>query len=150
MKKLFIYYSNTGNGDYLANLLAEQQFELHKVETIKPMKKMNFFRIFYYGMIAGTGKKLAIKDMELIFNLVDDEVVIGSPIWNDRLSNPVLTLLDKYDFNKETTTFVLYSGGGKAEHAKAQLQKLGFKKAPIILKQPLSNKEDASRAIKDL
>lgn len=149
MKKLFIYFSWTGNGDYIASLLGEKEYETHKVETLKPMKKMNFFRIFKYGYLAATEKKIAIKDIDLIIK-DDDEVVIASPIWNDRLSNPILTLLTKFEFNKESTQFVLYSGGGKAEHAKAQLKKLGFKKEAIVLKQPLSNKDETIEALKNL
>lgn len=149
MKKLFVYYSWTGNGDYLASILGEKEYETHKVETLKPMKKMNFFRIFHYGFLAGTGKLVKIKDLDLLVN-PDDQVVIGSPVWNDRLSNPILTLLKRFEFNKESTQFVLYSGGGKAEHAKTQLEKLGFKKTPIVLKQPLSNKDETIEALKNL
>ena len=147
MNKLFIYFSWTGNGDYLASELKD--YEAHKVEMIKPLKKCNFFRIFRFGFLASTEKKLPIKEMELNLSQ-DDQVVIGSPIWNDRLANPILTLLSKYDFNKETTQFVLYAGGGKADHAKVQLEKLGFKKEPIVLKQPLQNIEATKEALKNL
>lgn len=150
MKKLFIYYSNTGNGDFLASVLAEREFEPHKIETLKPIKKMNFFGIFKYGFLAATKKLIKIKDLEIVFDFDQDEVVIGSPIWNDRLSNPVLTLLSSYGFNKETTQFVLYAGGGKANHAIKQLETFGFKKAPIVLKQPLSDKEASIEALKNL
>lgn len=147
MNKLFIYFSWTGNGEFLTSEL--KGYEPHKVEMKKPLKKMNFFRIFRYGFLAGTQKKVPIKEMDLNLSQ-DDQVVIGSPIWNDRLCNPILTLLSKYDFNKETTQFVLYSGGGKADHAKVQLEKLGFKKEPIILKQPLQNEEATKDALKNL
>lgn len=150
MKKVFAFFSCTGNGDFLSTLFKEKEYEIHKVETLKPFKKMNFFRIFRYGYLAATEKELPIKDLELVFNREDDEVVIGSPIWNDRLANPVLTLLNRFDFNKDTTLFVLYAGGGKAKHAEAQLKKLGFKREPIILKQPLSYQDDAREALKDL
>ena len=149
MKKLFIYFSWTGNGDYIASLLGEKEYETHKVETLKPMKKMNFFRIFCYGFLARTGKMMKIKDFDLVIN-PEDQVVIGSPVWNDRLSNPILTMLKRFEFNKESTQFVLYAGGGKADHAKVQLEKLGFKKTPIVLKQPLSNKDETIEALKNL
>ena len=80
----------------------------------------------------------------------DDLVVIGSPIWNDRLSTPILTLLDKYEFNKQTTQFIFYAGGGKAAHAEKQIEKMGFEKKAIVLKQPLSYKEEAKEALKDI
>ena len=149
MKKYFIYYSNSGNGDFLADLLKRSDVSLIKVEPKKHIKKMNFFRIIRYGGEAMMKKKMPIQNLDLIL-ASDDIVLVGSPIWNDRLATPILTLLDKYEFDKKTTKFVLYSGGGKANHAIKQLQKMGFESTPIVLKQPLSYKDEAKAALKDV
>ena len=149
MKKYFIYYSNSGNGDYLASLLKRSDVSLIKIEPKKHIKKMNFFRILRYGGEAMMGKKMPIQQLDLILDK-GDQVVIGSPIWNDRLSTPILTLLDSYDFDKKTTKFVLYAGGGKAAHAEKQIAKMGFENKAVVLKQPLSNQEAAKEALKDI
>ena len=101
MAKYFIYFSASGNGDYLASLYESAGYTIKKVETIKPFGKVNFFRIMKYGFLAGLQKKAKIKELELDLKN-NDEVIIGSPIWNDRLSTPINALLDKFSFNKET------------------------------------------------
>lgn len=149
MKKYFIYYSNSGNGDFVAEALKRSDVSLIKVEPKKHIKKMNFFRIIRYGGEAMMKKKMPIQQLDLILDS-DDVVVIGSPIWNDRLSTPILTLLDKYEFDKKTTRFVLYSGGGKAAHAEKQIAKMGFEKKAIVLKEPKKYAEEAKVLLKDI
>jgi multimeric flavodoxin WrbA len=149
MKKYFIYYSNSGNGDFVAEALKRSDVSLIKVEPKKHIKKMNFFRIIRYGGEAMMKKKMPIQQLDLILDS-DDVVVIGSPIWNDRLSTPILTLLDKYEFDKKTTRFVFYSGGGKAAHAEMQIAKMGFEKKAIVLKEPKKYSEEAKVLLKDI
>ena len=42
MKKLFIYYSNTGNGDVVANYLAENGYDIRKITPKKNLPKAFF------------------------------------------------------------------------------------------------------------
>ena len=147
MKKYFIYYSNSGNGDIIAEFLRDRDFEIVKVQTVKKQKRMGFFRIFKYGFKAMKESRVPIQGLNLKFN-EDDYVVIGSPIWNDRISCPIWSTLDQLDLNKENTKFIFYSGGGQANHAKEQIEKLGFKKEPLILKQPTKYIEEAKAACK--
>ena len=92
-------------------------------------------------------KKEKIKELNLGLK-DDDEVVIGSPIWNDKLSTPINTLLDKYSFNKETTNFILYPAGEGTNKSLIQLEKLGFKNKPIVYSNPLKNQEKAKELLK--
>ena len=45
MSKYFVYFSASGNGDFIANFLKEKGYEIVKVETLKTFGKVNFFRI---------------------------------------------------------------------------------------------------------
>ena len=146
MKKLFIYYTLTGNGDVMATFYSKEGYDTHRVETMKPIKKPNFFRILRYGGEAMMKKRRPIMKIELDPNKYE-EIVIGSPIWNDRLSTPILSLLDQYDFNKETTKFVFYAGGGKASHAEQQIEKMGFKNKAIVVKEPKSYPLEAEKTL---
>ena len=147
MSKYFVYFSLTGNGDYIASLYEEKGYTPIKVEMVKTPKKVGFFTILKYGGRAMTNKKEKLKEITL--NLKeDDEVVIGSPIWNDRLSTPINTILDQYSFNKETTLFVLYPAGEGTKKSLKQIEKLGFKKTPIVITYPLKNKEQTKDKIK--
>ena len=147
--KYFIYFSQTGNGDYLASLLKEEGIEPIKVETVKPLGKMNFFRIMKYGGHAMFNKKAKIKPLSLELQK-DDEVIIGSPIWNDRLSTPINTVLSMFEFNKETTKFILYPAGEGTKKSLKLLEKLGFKKQPLVISCPLKKQDAAKELLKTL
>ena len=140
--KYFIYFSLTGNGDFLAEELSKKGYQIVKVEMIKEVKKVGFFTILKYGGRAMTNKKEKIKTIELSMDK-DDEVIIGSPIWNDRLSTPMNTVLSMFNFNKETTGFLLYPAGEGTKKSFKQIKKLGFNKEPIIISYPLKKKEAA-------
>ena len=145
--KYFVYFSASGNGDFIAEYLKELGYTPIKVEMIKPIKKINFFSIMKYGFRAGMNKKEKIKELNLGLK-DDDEVVIGSPIWNDKLSTPINTLLDKYSFNKETTNFILYPAGEGTNKSLIQLEKLGFKNKPIVYSNPLKNQDKVKKLLK--
>ena len=148
MSKYFVYYSATGNGDFLAELLKEAGYEPVKVEMVKPMGKVGFFKILHFGGQAMLNKKAKIQEINLSLNS-DDQVVIGSPIWNDRLSTPINAVLEKFDFNKETTQFVLYPAGEGTNKSKEQLKKLGFVNEPVVISYPLK-KQDKSKELIEL
>lgn len=148
MKKYFIYYSYTGNGDFVADTLKRSDLSIIKIEPKKHVKKINFFRILRYGGEAMFKKKMPIQSLDLILDK-DDVVIIGSPVWNDRLSTPILTLLDKFEFDKKTTKFIFYAGGGEANHAEKQIAKMGFEQKAVVLKEPKKYMEEAAIALKD-
>ena len=145
--KYFVYYSLSHNGDLLADLLKEYGYSPIKVEAVKPLKKPNFFTIMKYGGDAMFNKKRKIKDLDVEFK-DDDLVVVGSPIWNDRLSTPINTVLDKYPFNKETTRFILYPAGPSTSKSFVQLQKLGFKAEPVVIQNPIKYTDKAKDLLK--
>lgn len=147
--KYFVYFSWSGNGDYIASFLKERGYEPVKVETLKPLGKVNFFRILKYGFKAMRAKKTPIK--EVVLNLKEgDQVIIGSPIWNDRLSTPINAVLSQFEFNKETTKFILYPAGEETKKSFDQIAKLGFNEKPIIYAHPLKSQEEAVEILKDL
>ena len=138
--KYFIYFSASGNGDLIADYLKDQGYTPMKVEMVKPIKKVGFFTILKYGFRAGSGKKEKIKQLNLDLKS-DDEVIIGSPIWNDKLSTPINAVLDQFSFDKENTRFILYPAGEGTKKSIAQLEKLGFKQKPIVYSNPKKNSE---------
>ena len=77
----------------------------------------------------------------------DDEVIIGSPIWNDRLSTPITTFLSEHELNKETTTFILYPAGETTKKSLKQIEKMGFKKEVKVISYPLKKQEQAKQIL---
>ncbi|MBQ7599961.1 MAG: hypothetical protein IJU57_04715 [Clostridia bacterium] len=141
MGKYFIYYSATGNGDFISGLYKAAGYRTIKIEMEKPIRKTGLLTILKYGGQAMTGKKARIKDPGYVPEK-GDTVVIGSPVWNDRLSTPVNALLARYDFDRKTTSFVLYPAGEKTSRSLAQIKKLGFVKEPVVVRYPLKYPEE--------
>ena len=99
MKKLFIYYSLSGNGDVVADYLKDRNIDIRKVIMKDKMPKSYILQILKGGFLAGIYYKARLVDFN---NNIDsyDEIVIGSPIWNGRLVPAINTVLDKISLDK--------------------------------------------------
>lgn len=143
MKKLFIYYSLSGNGDAVAEKLSAQGYDVRKVQSLKKPPKKFFFQILKYGFNAGRGYCEPLADYDADVSAYD-EIVVGSPVWNGRLSCPINTVLKETKLDGKKLTFVLYSGSGDAQKAEAKL-KGSFPDAAVIhLREPKKNPETLS------
>ena len=147
MKKIFIYYSLTGNGDVVASYLKESNYDIRKVETKEVLPNNYILRILTGGYKA----MINYEDELLNFNSnieEYDEVMIGSPIWNSRLSSPINTILKKIDLKYKKLTFILYSGSGVSKKATDLINKKYRDVKIINLKEPKTNKEELKKLIK--
>ena len=136
MKKIFVYYSLTGNGDAVSEILKKKGYEVLKVEPKKPLPKRFIFRIISGGFRARLNLKDEIKDLNVNFDDYD-EIIIGSPIWNGRISCPINTVLDKYDFKNKNISFIFYSGSGESFKASKKVKEMYNDVKIINLKEPL-------------
>ena len=143
MKKIFIYYSESGNGDIVANYYKNKKYDIEKLKA-KSLPKLFLMQMLVGGFKASIGMKSKIKELD---NDIEkyDEIVIGSPIWNDRLCSPVRGFLHKYNLDNKKLKFVLYSASGKATAAERFINKEYSKATIIILKQPKKYKEELSK-----
>ncbi|MBR3523310.1 MAG: hypothetical protein IKN87_01315 [Bacilli bacterium] len=135
MNKLFIYYSLTNNGDKVADYYKDKGYDIRKIEVKKKLPKIFFFRIMTGGFKALINYKEKLINFD---NNIDNynEIIIGSPIWFDRLSTPVRTALNKLNLENKTIHFVLYSGSGTGKKAEEFINK-NYSSAKItILKEP--------------
>lgn len=146
MKKVFIYYSLSGNGDAVANLLQEKNFDIRKVSAKDKMPKSFAGRIMTGGFLASINYKAKLIDFNNDISEYE-EVIIGSPIWNARLSCPINSVLDKLDLGNKKLTFIFYSGSGTSPKATKKIQKL-YPQANIVnIKEPKNNLEELERII---
>lgn len=144
MKKLFIYYSLTGNGDLISQEMKARGYKLFKLEKKKRMPRKFFFRIMSGGFLATLNIKSRLKNYD--FHLEDyDEIVVGSPIWNARLSTPINTLLAKGNFSNKKVSFLLYSGSGEGVKAIKKINKLFPESKIVILQEPLKHNEELKK-----
>ncbi|MBQ3435419.1 MAG: hypothetical protein IJH13_00110 [Bacilli bacterium] len=141
MKKLFIYYSLTSNGDVVAKELKKKGYDIRKVISKSKYPKNRALMILIGGYKGTFNKKDKLLDFDSDITKYD-KVVIGSPVWNDRLSAPINTVISTID--TKDIDFILYSASGKAEHAKEKIKEL-YNKEPIILKEPKKHKEELEK-----
>lgn len=147
MKKLFVYYSLSSNGDVVSEEFKKMGYEIRKVITKKKYPKSMFFRILIGGYKASFNKK------DKLLGFDDDindykKIVIGSPIWNDRLSAPINSVISLLDLDDKDVSFVLYSASGNGEKAKEKIKNL-FGVDAVVLKEPKKHKEELEK-LKDI
>ena len=147
MKKLFIYYSLSNNGDVVSEEFKKKGYEIRKVITKRKYPKSMFFRILVGGYKASFNKKDKLLDFD---SDISDykKIVIGSPIWNDRLSAPINSVISLLDLSDKDVSFVLYSASGNGEKAKEKI-KILFGVDAVVLKEPKKHKEELEK-IKDI
>lgn len=135
MKKLFLYYSHTGNGDIVSKEFEKEGFELRKVSEKKKMPKSFFWSMMVGGFRAGLGLKGKLVNYDNDVSSFD-KIVIGSPIWNGKFPPAINAVLKETNFEGKDLTFVFYSGSGEGKKAEARVKK-EFPSAKIIfLKEP--------------
>lgn len=142
--KLFIYYSLTGNGDTIAKYVFDKGIKIRKVISLEELPKNKILRILSGGYKAMINYCDKINDFD--YNIDEyDEILIGTPIWNGRISSPINTILKNLDLSNKKVTFVLYSGDLKSKQAKDYITS-NYKDAAIIeLKEPKTNIEELSK-----
>ena len=144
MQRLFIYYSQSGNGDLVAETLKNQGFTIRKVIPKKKPPKAFFFQILAGGFGAGIGRREPLQPY--CTDVRDfDEVVIGSPVWNGRLSCPINTVLEQIDCKDKKPAFVLYSGSGEAPKAEQKLKSMFGDIRILHLKEPKKNPDELKK-----
>ena len=139
MKKVFIYYSYSGNGDLVAKYYKEKGYEIEEIVTREPLPDNKFLAILTGGFKALINYKDKIEKSFLPVSEYD-EIVIGSPIWNGRLSSPVNAFLANHDIVPKA--FVLYSGSGKPNKATSYLKEKYPRSTIINMKEPAKNRKE--------
>lgn len=144
MKKLFIYYSNTGNGDFVADFLNKNGYDIRKVAPKHNLPKKFFFKVLFGGFLAMMNKKSKLSDYDSDVSGYD-EIIVGSPVWCGKISCPVNTVLSNTDFKDKTLSFILYAGGGEAPKAKQRLEKKYPRARITVLKEPKKYQDELDK-----
>ena len=145
MSTLFIYFSHSGNGDAVAEYLSEKGVICRKVQPRKPLPKSFFWSIMTGGFLAMIGHKSKLVDFDRSLEGVD-RIVIGSPVWNGRLSCPINALLAEMDFGELPVSFLLYAGSGEALKAEKRLRKEYPLSPVLVIKEPKKYPEELAKS----
>ena len=144
MKKLFIYYSRTGSGDKVANALSKNNIDIRKVETKEPLPDKMFFQMMQGCFKAFIKYKDKLEDYDKDISAYD-EIIIGTPIWFDRVSAPINRVLSDLKLKEKKISFVLWSASSEANKATERLNKEYNNPSIIILKEPKKYKEELDK-----
>ena len=146
-KKLFIYYTLTGNGDVVKDTFKDKGYEIRKVISKSKYPKNLFLLMMIGGFKATFNKKDKLVDFNTDISKYD-KIVISSPIWNDRLCAPINSVINLLDLKDKDISFILHSASGNANHAEEKIKNL-YGIDPIILKEPKKHKEELIK-LKDI
>ena len=122
MKKLFIYYSYTGNGEIVAEKIKEKGVDLRAINPQKPLPKSFLGGMLTGGFLAGIKAKTPLKDFNSDVSQYD-EIIIGSPIWNARIASPINTVLDALKGTDKKISFIFYARSGTGKKAAKRISK---------------------------
>jgi len=148
MKKLFLFSSFTGNGDFVSKEFEKAGFELRKAVEKKKFPKSFFWSVMSGGFRAGLGLKGKLVNYD---NNVSsfDKIVIGSPIWNGRFPPVMNSVLKETNFEGKELTFVFYSGSGTGAKAEERVKK-EFPSAKILFLKDPKKYHDEVLKLKDI
>ncbi len=144
MKKLFIYYSQSGNGDLVAETLSAKGYDIRKVLPLKKPPKAFFLQILTGGFGAAIGRKEPLSGYDSDVSGYE-KVVVGTPVWNGRISCPINTVLATTELKDKNPVFLLYSGSGEAPKAAERIFQEYPDASVIHLKEPKANREDLEK-----
>ena len=145
MKCAIVYYSMSGNTEYVANIISNKiNGELIKIIPKKEYPNKGIIKFIWGGKSAIMGETPELEKYD--FNADKYNCIIfGTPVWASSFTPPIRTFIkenkDKLK-NKKIAVFTCYSGGGAQnaiEKIKQYLEIDSFK-AELMLIDP-KNKE---------
>lgn len=145
MKKAIIYYSMSGNTEYVAKYLSDKiDADLIKIEPQKEYPNKGLKKFLWGGKSAVMGETPALEKYEFDSNKYD-YIVFGTPVWASSFTPPIRTFIEenREKINgKKIAVFICYMGGGadKAIEKLKQYLEISQLDAELILIDPLDKK----------
>jgi menaquinone-dependent protoporphyrinogen IX oxidase len=104
-KTIVLYYSKTGNNQFVAKKLAKEiQADLEQIET----KTKSFFSLILLTWFK-KGAKIIPLDIDLT---TYDRVILLGPIWMGNLISPLRGFVKRYEKDIQDFVFITVCGGG--------------------------------------
>lgn len=147
MKKAIVYYSMSGNTEYVAKYISSKiDADLIKLVPQKEYPNKGFKKFIWGGKSAIMGDTPKLESYEFDSNKYDC-IIFGTPVWASSFTPPLRTFIKENKEkikNKKFAVFACYMGSG-AEKTIEKLKKcLEIEKfeAELILIDPKDKKED--------
>ena len=145
MSKAIVYYSMSGNTDYVANYISNKiEADLIKIEPKKEYPNKGIKKFIWGGKSAVMGETPELEQYEFDSDKYD-YIIFGTPVWASSFTPPIRTFIkeNKEKLNgKKISVFVSYSGGGadKAIEKLKQYLEINDFNAELILIDPNDQK----------
>ena len=126
MKTAVVYYSMSGNCEFVAKKIAEKTgADLIRLEPEKVYPSSGFRKFLWGGKSAVMGETPALKPYTFDADSYD-RIIFGFPVWASNPTPPIRTFIRDNGAalrGKKLAAFTCFSGGG-ADKALAKLKKL--------------------------
>ena len=155
MKKAIVYYSMSGNTEYVANYIASK---VEDIDLIKIVPKKEYpsegFSKFFWG-----GKSVVMKETPKLENYEFDSskydlIIFGTPVWARTFTPPIRSFIKENMENikdKKFAVIISYMGGG-ADKTIGKLKdylKINEFEAELILIDPKNNVTEENNKMLD-
>ena len=124
MKKAIVYYSMSGNTEYVAKYISKKVgADLIKLVPKKEYPDKGLRKFLWGGKSAVMGETPLLEDYKFDASKYD-QIIFGSPVWASSFTPPIRTFIkdNKEELkNKKISVFITYMGGG-AEKAISKLK----------------------------
>lgn len=115
MKIAVIYYSLTGNCEFVANKLKDKlNADVYRITPKKKYPDRGFKKFYWGGKSALMEETPELEDYSIDLTKYD-KVILGFPVWASTLAPPIRTyIMDNKErlFEKRISLFVCYGGAG--------------------------------------
>lgn len=147
MKKAIVYYSMSGNTEYVAKYISEKMdADLIKIEPKKEYPNKGIKKFLWGGKSAVMGETPALEKYEFDSNKYD-YIIFGTPVWASSFTPPIRTFIKENREKlkgKKIATFICYMGGGADKAIEKLKEYLEIKEfdAELILIDPKDKVSD--------
>lgn len=109
MKRVVVYYSYSGNTEYIANIIKEElNCDILKIETTKPYSTDYDTVVDLAKEEINSGYMPEIKPIDISQY---DEIILGTPVWWYTYATPLNTFIKNNDFTGKTIVPFITNGG---------------------------------------
>lgn len=147
MKKAIVYYSMSGNTEYVAKYISEKMdADLIKIEPKKEYPNKGIKKFLWGGKSAVMGETPALEKYEFDSNKYD-YIIFGTPVWASSFTPPIRTFIKENREKlkgKKVAAFICYMGGGADKTIEKLKEYLEIKEfdAELILIDPKDKVSD--------
>lgn len=143
MKTAIVYYSMSGNTEFVAEKIAEKvKADIIRIEPVKAYPDQGAKKFLWGGKSAVMGEKPKLLPYEFDAEKYDT-IIIGTPVWASSFAPPIRTFLheNKSISEKKIAVFTCFSGGGADKAIDKMKKYIGIDKfeAELILIDPKEN-----------